>query len=97
MAKNKHKLATHNNDTQDEDLLSFSGCIDESQEEMMVGMMRSVVASSHQQMQIAFGLTKLIVEKNNNEALKEEEILSIFKRANQVVNDSSPVRELFEK
>ena len=49
------------------------------------------------QLEMAMELTKIIIDKSPNSSMKEEEILSIFKRASQTIMLSSPVKELWKK
>jgi hypothetical protein len=71
--------------------------LDSSDDEAVLGMMSGLIEAYRHQQQTAIELTKLVVERNIAEPMKEGEIFATFKRASQVVSEISPMKELWEK
>ena len=71
--------------------------MDSPDEEFALGMMSGLIEAYRHQQQSAIELTKLVVENNSTNPMKEEEIFSTFKRASQVVSEISPIKELWGK
>ncbi len=71
--------------------------MDAPADEVILGMMSKLIEAHRYQQQTVIELTKLIIENNAAESMSEEEILSTFKRASQVVGENSPIEELWEK
>ncbi|MFO0319714.1 MAG: hypothetical protein ACK5Z5_04855 [Neisseriaceae bacterium] len=64
--------------------------------EMVSEMMRGMVDAGNTQIVSAIELTKIIVNKLSKE-MNEDEIIAIFKKASQVISETSPLTELLEK
>lgn len=62
----------------------------------MMGFMHGMLEASNNQMMIALELTKLIVT-NNTVDNREEHVLSVFKKATQVVSDNTALKKLMEQ
>jgi len=91
---------TKNQQKQQEADFDFSDLlhIDSSpDDEVVLGMMSSLIEAYRHQQQTAIELTRLAIEKNASESMSEEEVFSTFKRAFQTVSEVSPIKELFEK
>lgn len=67
------------------------------EDEIVLGMMTGLIEAYRHQQQTAIELTRLAIEKNASENMSEDEIFSTFKRASQIVSETSPIKELFEK
>ena len=85
------------NAQQEPELFDFLDDITGPDDEAMLGVMTGFIEASHHQMEISVELTKLVVQKNNTGSMSEEEIFSTFKRASQVVSDSSALKDVLEK
>lgn len=67
------------------------------EEEMITGMMNSLIQASSQQMLAAIELTKVALAKNTSSTLTEADIFATFRHAFQVIQDTSPLKSLWEK
>lgn len=76
--------------------IDFTEDFSSPNDEAIAGMMAGLIEASNHQQKIAIELTKLVVDKSP-EAINEEKIFSAFKRASKVVNESVPLKELWEK
>ncbi len=97
MAKNKTVIKQQQDEDVDVEFDFSDFLVDSPDEEAMAGMMGGLLEASQQQLQIAMELTRLVVEKNAAESLKEKDIFAVFKRAAKVVADSSPMKELWDR
>lgn len=69
------------------------------EDDIVAGMMGGMLEASNNHMMIALELTKLIVGKHpsKDEKNREEHVLSVFNKANQVVNDNFLLKNAFDK
>lgn len=72
----------------------FDGSPDEG---MMGSMMESLMETHHQQTMMAIELTKVALSKNSDAHMSEEKVFDVFKRAFQVIAESSPLNNLIEE
>jgi hypothetical protein len=92
MAKNKSFQ------TESDDSFDFSSLVDENsyESETLANMVSGIIQASHDQMVLAVELTKLAIEKNSSQNLNEEQIFSTFKRACNVISESSPLKDFLK-
>lgn len=67
------------------------------EEEAITGMMNTLIQASSQQTLAAIELTKVALDKNPSASLTEADIFATFKNAFQVIQDTSPLKSLWEK
>lgn len=77
-----------------EDALDY---LDGSDESMIGGMMENLMENHNQQTMMAIELTKVALSKNSDPSMSEEKVFDIFKRAFQVITESSPLNSFVEK
>ncbi len=65
-------------------------------DEAIAGFMHGVIEASNNQMNLAIELTKLVVNKNPNN-MREEDIFSTFKRASDVIANTTPLNGLLDE
>jgi hypothetical protein len=68
-----------------------------SDDNMLDSMMENLVETDHHQIMMAIELTKVALSKNSDSNMSEDTIFNIFKKALQVINDNSPLKNLLEK
>lgn len=66
-------------------------------DEVVAGIMSGLIEASNHQTLMAIELTKLIVAKNSQPGMSENDIFSAFKRASKVIAESVPLKELWKK
>lgn len=75
----------------------FSGSMEPSFDEGALSDLTAIMIEAiNHQSRLAFDLTKLIVEKAPGN-LNEQDIFSVFERANQLVADTLPLKSILEK
>lgn len=77
-----------------EDALEY---LDGSDENMIGGMMENLMENHNQQTMMAIELTKVALSKNADSSMSEDKVFDIFKRAFQVIAESSPLNSFVEK
>ena len=80
-----------------EEELDFSAFMDSADEEAIDDVMNRMVDVSHHEMQTAVALTQIAVEKQSGKEMDIEAVFSTYKRALEVVAESSPLKSIFEK
>lgn len=86
-------------DTETFDMLNLGEMlVDSAEEATILEMLERIASIDRDQSQVSLDLTKLIVEHGSEgKKLKEQDILSTFKKAKQTVASCSPLQEMFEK
>ena len=96
MAKNK-ALKRQEQEEQEFDNFDFSSLVGSSiDDEFANDMFGNLIEITHRQMNVAFDLTKLVVEKCS-ENMNEEAIFSLYKRASNLVVEALPFKKLWEE
>lgn len=65
-------------------------------DEAIADFMHGVIEASNNQMTLAVELTKLVVNKNTNN-MNAEEVFSVFKKASDLIANSTPMKGLLEQ
>jgi hypothetical protein len=79
----------------DEDALEYlDGSPDDS---MMGGMIENLMENHNQQTMMAIELTKVALSKNSDPRMSEDKVFEIFKRALELITESSPLNSFVEK
>lgn len=79
----------------DKDLFDIELPYDDYEEENLSHLMGTMVDASNAQAQIAFDLTRLIIEKKTGE-VDPEEVFAVFKKACKVVAEHQPLKGFWE-
>lgn len=58
---------------------------------MLGGMMETLIETHNHQTMMAIELTKVALSKNSDTNISEDKVFDIFKRALQVITESSPL------
>lgn len=88
-------MAKNQISTQQQYFDEFSSLLEEQAQTEGLEMVGYMVQSSHNQMDIALGLTRLIVEKNTGH-WEEAKVLATFKQALKMINENSPLKQMWE-
>lgn len=100
MSKRNRVKKFHHQDHEHEQEFAFDfpDFMESSVEDKMIsGMMNSLIQSLSQQMLAAIELTKVVLSKNPSSTLTNEDIFATFKDASKVIQDTSPLKGLWEK
>ena len=81
-----------NIDYDDSDMMDLFNDTDEAQ-----GMMEAVFSAINSQMNNSVELTRLIIEKQSNTNMTEEDIINLYKRCTKSVFQTSPLNKLIEQ
>ena len=81
-----------NIDYDDSDMMDLFNDTDEAQ-----GMMEAVFSAINSQMNNSVELTRLIIEKQSNTNMTEEDIIDLYKRCTKSVFQTSPLNKLIEQ
>jgi hypothetical protein len=64
---------------------------------MLGGMMESLIETHNHQTMMAIELTKVVLSKNSEPNMSEDKVFDVFKKALQVITESSPLNSFVEK
>ncbi len=81
----------------EEDDFDFSEIIDSYDDEAVAGVMHGLIEASNNQMNFAIELTKLVINRNADKAISEDEVFSVFERASKAVSENFPLKALWDK
>ena len=79
------------------DDFDLSDFLDSPGDEAVAGVLQGLIEASNNQMTLAIELTKLIVNKNANNTMNEDDIFGILKKSTKVIAENFPLKTLLEE
>ena len=93
----KGNIVKKRNEPELEDDFDFSDFLDSPNDEAIAGVVHGLIETSKSQIVLAIELTKLIVNKNPDTTMNEDEIFSVFKKSTKVIAENFPLKALLEE
>lgn len=91
----KNNLATQTNEATE---VYFTNSMDEAcyDEESVTDLVNTLLSASNKQMELAFELTRLIVESTDKD-MKADDIFATFNKASDTIAEKFPLKAMWDK